>query len=413
MRRPFIERNATMALPRILLRTAGAVSLAATLALSAGGASVLAADPPTTSDPAAAAAGWIAGAVDAGVGPGNLADAIFAYASTATGADAAAAALDKLEAGVDGYVLDSGNLVPGNLAKTLLAVEVAGGDPTSFGGHDLEAELRGLLITTPGSDLGRFGAASPSDQSYAILALARTSGGAPADAVARLVSVQCPDGDFNWDGTCPGAGAEDPDTTGLALQALLAGGATTAAGTSTQLLLDIQGSDGAFSSFGTPNTNSSGVAGQALRAAGKSAAADDAAAFILTMQYGCDAPAADRGAFPWATSFAGQLIYSTPQAVLALGGPSLDQLSIVGASATAPILDCAATEPTPTPTGDPSPTGSAPSGGGTGPTVTLPPTDLGTVTPNADGGSWLPLVLVLLASVAGGAVATARLRARR
>jgi len=402
-----------MALSRNLLRRAGALTLATTLALSAGGAVALAAHPPTIAHPGAAAAGWIAGQVDAGIGPGNLADSIFAFASTGIGADAAASALGKLEAGVDGYILDSGNLVPGYLAKTLLAVEVAGGDPTSFGGHDLEAELRGLSITTPGANLGRFGTASPSDQSLAIIALARTSGGAPADSVDYLVSVQCPNGDFNWDGTCPGAGAEDPDTTGLALQALLAGGATSAAATSTQLLLNIQGSDGAFSSFGTPNTNSSGVAGQALRAAGESGAANDAAAFIATLQYGCDAPAADRGAFPWATSYAGQLIYSTPQAVLA-GGASLEKLSISGASATAPVLDCPATGPTPTPTGAPHPTGSAPSGGGAGPTVTLPPTDVGPATtmPN-DGGSWLPMILLLLATIAGGAVTTARLRARR
>ncbi len=83
------------------------------------------------------------------------------------------------------------------------------------------------------------------------------------------MAAQCPNGDYQYDGSCPGAGAEDPDTTAFALQALLAGGATAAAATSTELLLDIQGSDGAFSSYGTPNTNSTGVAGQALRAAGK------------------------------------------------------------------------------------------------------------------------------------------------
>lgn len=397
-----------MALPRIFLRTAGAVSLAAMLALSAGGATVLAADPPTTSDPGAAAAGWLAGQVDAGIGQGNLTDSIFAFASLGVGADAAASALAKLETSVDGYILDSGNLIPGYLAKTLLAVQVAGGDPTSFGGHDLEAELRGLMIAAPGSDLGRFGAASPSDQSYAVLALSRTSGGVPSDAVDYLVSLQCPNGDYQWDGSCPGAGAEDPDTTGLALQALLAGGAGSAAATSTQMLLAIQGSDGAFSSFGTPNTNSSGVAGQALRAAGESGAADGAEAFILTLAYGCDAPAADRGAFPWATSYAGLLIYSTPQAVLAFGGGSLADLSISGASAEAPILDCQSA-PGPTATA-PAPTDE----GGTAPTMTLPPTDPGVGTPaNADGGAWLPMLLVLLATVAAGAVTTARLRARR
>lgn len=384
-----------MALPRILLRHAGAVTLAATLALSAGGATVFAADPPTTSDPGAAAAGWIAAQVTAGVGPGSLADAIFAYAAAGTGADAAAAALTQLATGFDDYVLDIGGaLVPGNLAKTLLAVQVAGGNPGSFGGHDLEADLRGLLITTPGPDLGRFGAAGNSDQALAILALARTSGGVPATAVDWLVAAQCPNGDYQWDGACPGAGAEDPDTTALALQALLASGATSAAATSTQLLLDIQGSDGSFSSYGTANTNSTGVAGQALRATGHTAAADAAAAFVLTLQYGCGAPAADRGAFRWAASSAGFLIFSTPQAVLALGAPALDDLSIAGASAAAPILDCPAAAPT-------------------GPAPTLPPTDLGAAAPTTGGGSSLPVGLVLVVVSACGAAVTAGLRVRR
>jgi len=389
-----------MALPRILLRSAGAVTLAAAMAITAGGATVFAADPPTTTDPGAAAAGWIAAQVEAGVGPGSLADAIFAYAATGVGANAAADALVKLEGGVGGYVLDSGShLIPGNLAKTMLAVQVAGGDVHAFGGHDLEADLRSLLIATPGPDLGRFGTAQNLDQALAILALARTSVGIPAESVDWLVAAQCPNGDFQWDGACPGAGAEDPDTTSLALQALLAGGATTAAATSTKLLLDIQGADGSFSSFGTANVNSSGVAGQALRAAGRPAAADAAAAFVLTLQYRCGAPAADRGAFPWAASSAGFLVFSTPQAVLALGAPALDALSIGEASAAAPVLDC--------------PDATAPDGSGVGPTITVPPTDLvGTAAPVTGGGSALPMVLLLLATAAGGAIATVRLRVR-
>ena len=396
-----------MALPRTLLRGAGALALAATMALASGGATVLAADPPTTTDPGAAAAGWMAVQVKDSVGPGTLADAIFAYAAAGVGADAAASALARLESVVDGYILDgNGHLVPGNLAKAMLAVQVAGGDASSFGGHDLEADLRGLLITTPGPDLGRFGTAVASDQSLAILALARTSGGIPPTAVAWLVGVQCPNGDFQWDDSCPGAGAEDPDTTSLALQALLAGGASGAAATSTQLLLDIQGPDGAFSSYGTPNTNSSGVAGQALRAAGRTKAADAAGAFVLTLQYGCDAPAANRGAFPWAASSAGFLVFSTPQAVLALGAPRLDKLTIDGASAAAPVLDCPVAKPTA------SATSARP---GATAVVTLPPTDLGVA--GATGapvdGSSMPAALLLLVAIAGGAMAAVRLRARR
>ncbi|HEY8058387.1 MAG TPA: hypothetical protein VID94_06535, partial [Acidimicrobiales bacterium] len=374
--------------------------LALTLALSGGGATALAANPPTTTDPGAAAAGWIALQVDAGVGPGSLADAIFAYASTGVGASAAATALARLETAVDSYILDgSSALVPGNLAKTLLAVQVAGGDPTTFGGHDLETQLRGLMVTTPGPNLGRFGAGLTSDQAYAVVALSRTSGGVPADALAYFVSLQCSNGDFQWDGSCPGAGAEDPDTTGLAVQALIAGGASAAEAKSVQLLLDIQGSDGAFSSFGTPNTNSSGVAGQALRAAGKTTAANKAEAFIKTLQFGCSAPAAERGAYPWAASSAGFLIFSTPQAILAFGGPALGVLSISGASNAAPVLACATAPP---------PTGGT--GAGSGRPPTAPPTD-GTVsmsTPTHPSAALL--LIVLLAAAGGGRLAIRRLR---
>jgi hypothetical protein len=279
----------------------------------------------------------------------------------------------------------------------------------SFGGHDLETDLRGLLITTPGDDLGRFGSALNSDQAYAILALSRTSGGAPSESVDWLVAAQCPNGDFQWDGSCPGAGFEDPDTTGLALQALIATGASGAAAMSTDLLLDIQGSDGSFSSFGTPNTNSTGVAGQALRAAGQTAAANDAGAWVVTLQYGCDAPAADRGAFPWATSSAGFLVFSTPQAVLALGAPGLGDLSIAGASAEAPILACDDEAPTKDPT-DPAPTDD----GGAGPTITLPPTDVATSTSTTISAA-LPvgIVALLLVAAAGGALVTVRRRTSR
>lgn len=400
-----------MALSRFT-RTTSAALLAAALAVSAGGAAVLAADPPTTTDPGAAAAGWIAAQVEAGVGPGSLADAIFAYAATRVGADAATDALGKLEASLEGYILSGSDLLPGNLAKTMLAVQVAGGNVGSFGGHDLEADLRSLVVTTPGDDLGRFGSALISDQAYAILALSRTSGGAPTESVDWLVTAQCPNGDFQWDGSCPGAGFEDPDTTGLVLQSLIAAGASGAAATSTDLLLDIQGSDGSFSSYGTANTNSTGVAGQALRAAGQAAAANDAGAWVLTLQYGCDAAAADRGAFPWATSSAGFLVFSTPQAVLALGAPGLGDLSIAGASAAVPILDCDDEEPSEEPSGEP--TDPAPTDdGGAGPTITLPPTDVSASASTTAGGTGPLGIAAVLLVAAGGWLVTVRRRATR
>ena len=325
------------------------VLLLATLVALAPGSLVRAGEPPTTTDPALAAAGWLADQVetDPTLGAGTLADAIFAFAALGVGQSAASTALAGIEANLDAYVAPGGSLAPGALAKAMLAVQVQGAEPSAFGGRDLEADLRGLL-TVGGPDDGRFGVGSVLDQSLAILALSRTAGGVPATAVTWLSAVQCPSGEYAWDGSCPGAaGSEDPDTTAIALQALLATGATPAADAATAWLLSIQQAGGGLPSFGLANTNSSGVGGQALRAAGESAAADAAAAFVLSLAFGCDADPAEVGAIGWAVGIPGFLVFSTPQAVLALGAPPLDQLSAAGAGSEAPVLECAVTGPAP------------------------------------------------------------------
>ena len=339
-----------------------AIALAALLALSVR-APARAGDTPTTTDPGLAAIGWIAQQVETepSLGVGSFADAIFAFAAMGAGKAAAATALDGMAANLDAYVMPAGVVAPGALAKVLLAVQVQGADPTAFGGHDLEAELRALLIAT-GPDTGRFGTASIFDQSLAILALSRTSAGEPAAAVTWLSAAQCPSGEYSFDGSCPaGPGAEDPDTTAFALQALLAGGAGTDAGEAVTWLLSIQQPEGGFPSFGTANTNSSGVAAQALRAAGETASADAAATFVTSLAFGCDADPAEVGAIGWAVGNPGSLIFSTPQAVLAFGAPPLDQLTAAGAVDEAPVLECAAAGPAPTAVPTPVPASPAPS----------------------------------------------------
>jgi hypothetical protein len=353
-------------------------------------------DTPTTTDPALAAAGWIAQQVetDPTLGVGSLADAIFAFAATGTGQTAAATALAGIETNIDAYVAPGGITAPGQMAKVMLAVQVQGADPTAFGGHDLEAELRAVLIDT-GPDAGRFGTASVFDQAMVILALARTSGGAPASAVTWLSGAQCPSGEYSFDGSCPaGPGAEDPDTTAIALQALLAGGASTDAGEAVSWLLAIQQSDGGLPSFGIANTNSSGVAAQALRAAGETASADAATTFVTSLAFGCDADPAEIGAIGWAVGIPGFLIFSTPQAVLAFGSPPLDQLTAAGADEEAPVLDCATAGPAPTvsPTASLAPATPVPSGDA----GELPDTSTGPAGPHP----WVPIAALLVSAVA-------------
>lgn len=334
-------------------------SILVTLALSP---SARAGDQPTTTDPALAGVGWLAIQVetDPTLFGGTLADSILAFAGVGAGQDAAATALANLEAGLDAYISPSGTQRPGETAKALLAVLVQGGEPTSFGGHDLEAELRAMLITDPGPDEGGFGSTSPIDQAYAILALARTSGGIPASAVTWLTARQCPSGEFQWDASCPaGPGMEDADTTAVALQALLSAGESTSSAAAVGWLLTTQDAGGGFLSFGTPNAGSSGLAAQALRAAGETAAANEAVAFITSLQFGCDADPAEIGAFSWAVGIPGFLIFTAPSAMMAYGAPRLDLLSTDGAVPEAPVLDCPqAPASTPAPTATVSPTSS-------------------------------------------------------
>jgi hypothetical protein len=360
-------------MPALLSRPASRIAQGSTALLLAFGvviapaSGVRAGGPPTTTDPALAAAGWLAGQVqtDPTLGAGTLADAIFAFAAVGAGQSAAATALSGMEANLDAYVAPGGTLAPGALAKAMLAVQVQGGDPTAFGGRDLEADLRGLLAGG-GADDGRFGTGSVLDQALAIVALSRTAGGVPASAVTWLSEAQCPSGEFVWDSSCPAApGSEDPDTTAIALQALLAVDATAAADAATAWLLSIQLPGGGLPSFGLANTNSSGVGGQALRAAGETAAADAAAGFVLSLRFGCDADPAEIGAIGWAEGIPGFLVFSTPQAVLALGAPALDQLTSAGAEDEAPILNCPVAAPAPSePAASVPPTAVIPSGSG-------------------------------------------------
>ena len=301
--------------------------------------------PTRSADPGQAAAGWLARQVEAGgLTPGSLADAVIAFAAAGVGADAAATALTQLESNVDSYILEGADYKAGPTGKVMLAVAIGGDDVNAFGGHNLEEALRGLMAG-PGDSAGQFGSATVYDQSLAILALATTTGGAPAEAGAWLASKQCTDGDYSWDGSCP-SWSPDPDSTAIAIQALQAAGETAALAAAEAWLLDQQAPDGSLSSFGTANSSSTAAAGQAYRVLGHTAEADKAAAWTATVQFGCDAAVANVGAIPWAAGGTDYLLMSTPQAILGLGAGRLDQLSIVGATPTAPTLACPPAAPT-------------------------------------------------------------------
>ncbi|SEG76046.1 Prenyltransferase and squalene oxidase repeat-containing protein [Thermomonospora echinospora] len=177
----------------------------------------------------------------------------------------------------------------GPTGKLLYVAVATKSNPRKFGKYNLRAESLGLMVKS-GPDKGRFKDRGTTDnsntfgQSFNVLGLAR-SGGVPREAVTFLIRQQCKAGGFrlspNQFGTpaptCDKATKPvlDPDSTGIAVQALLAAykagdkPAGDAARKGALWLKRIQRKDGSFGGSGptaASNTNSTGLAGQALRA---------------------------------------------------------------------------------------------------------------------------------------------------
>lgn len=274
-------------------------------------------------------------------------DAIFAFA-TAKVADAYAVRATAWLARPDilsGYIGDGTvESYAGSTAKLALAIQVRGGNPAAFGGVDLITRLRGLQQPSGRfSDRSAFGDFSNGfSQAFAILALDRTAAGAPAPASAFLAASRCPDGGYPLlfaQASC----VSEVDATAMAVQALLAAGRYADANAGLQWLVSVQGADGGFpDTVGTPNANSTGLAGQALRAGGRLNAAKQANLFLIGLQVGCAGPVADRGAI--AFSAAGfdpaTAPRATAQAMLGMAGSGFAHLHARGAKPHAPLLAC-------------------------------------------------------------------------
>ncbi|SES29882.1 prenyltransferase/squalene oxidase repeat-containing protein [Lentzea albida] len=173
-----------------------------------------------------------------------------------------------------------------------------------------------------------------------MIALDRTSGGAPTSATAFLAGTQCADGGFPQDfGQTPCV--SDVDSTSVVVQALHPTDDTTNAAEGTTWLAGTQCADGGFP-LGTAasNANSTGLAAQAL-AGHRPVAAVKAKRFLRSLQQGCSAPAANRGTISYdATGFdAATARRATAQAVLGLTGVKSANLPS-GGKAQAPTLAC-------------------------------------------------------------------------
>jgi hypothetical protein len=328
-------------------------------AVTVSGATPAGATSSSTFDRADAAAGWLARQMSGGerfendfggfVLPNqNLTvDAVFAFAAAKTADDFGARAMAWLARPeiLSGYIGDG--ITQSNAtatAKLALAVQVRGGDPTSFGGVDLINRLRGLQQPSGRfSDRAAFGDFSGIvTQAFALLALDRTAAGAPPAAASFLTAARCADGGYPLlfaQTTCE----SEVETTAMAVQALIAVGRHAEAAVSLRWLVSVQLADGGFPDRnGVGNASGTGLAGQALRAGGRFVAAFKATLFLIRLQEGCSADPARRGAVPNLAGFdiPFTTLRGTALAILGLDGSGFPHLSARGSRSGAPTLAC-------------------------------------------------------------------------
>jgi len=319
-----------------------AALLAALCAVSvAAGLTVTRAAAGPTSDPATAAGfggTWLAHQINSsgfipasapatGANLSGTVDAALALAAANVGGAAFTRALNYMHGQIDAFVKSGADDVPGALAKLILLAKVAGEDATKFGGtaaaNDLVARLNATKRTT-GTDSGLFGVQDPAfdgafRQSLAIIAL-KAVGSPPVDAVNWLSTQQCPDKgwqSYRADTTaaCTATdvasfAGEDTNSTAIAEQAFRSLSLTPPKGDPLDFLKAAQNTDGGFGFLKGTGTdaNSTGLVIQAVVAGGEDPTAGRWAiaggtplTALLGLQLGCDAAAADRGAFDYQT----------------------------------------------------------------------------------------------------------------
>ncbi|MEO7911978.1 MAG: prenyltransferase/squalene oxidase repeat-containing protein [Roseiflexaceae bacterium] len=147
-----------------------------------------------------------------GFGLGATLDAILAIDAAGGDPQSVAKALDYLRPQAAAYAANSAAAT----GKLTAAIVAAGADPRSFAGLNL------VISTTLRYDAstGAFGS-NTFDQAWAMLGLAAVGQAIPLSATAHLQEIQATGGGWGFSANAP---AGDADSTGLALQALAAGG---------------------------------------------------------------------------------------------------------------------------------------------------------------------------------------------
>jgi prenyltransferase beta subunit len=274
------------------------------------------------------------GGFGTGFGPGSAVgpttDAVLAIASSgqdvAAWTNAGRSPLDYLSAQVS-----AGNVtLPGEIAKTILALVASGQNPRAFGGQSLIANLASQYNAATG-----LYSSSMYDQALAILALSNAGEPVPDAAIAALLAAQTVEGGWAFTGETI-AGAADSNTTALAVQALVAAGRKDATGRALDYFRRVQNADAGWtyqvpSAFGTDtDANSTALAVQAILAVGESVGnwstgASDPLGALLSLQN------AD-GSFSFNAVFPGPNVLATLQAIPALNGETFVRVNVVRAS---------------------------------------------------------------------------------
>jgi len=338
--------------------------------------------PRTTSDPAAAAAGWLARQLVGGThlsttyagstydDYGGTADAVLGMAAAKVGGSTIKAATAWLAKNADAYSSlhdTSGEPGPydGSVAKLALVAQVTGQNATSFGGYNLLKALHDDQCTSvsnaDGSDYTK--AACPGvgsarniyssvSESLAILVQARAGGAyAPSsDAISYFLSLQCPNGGFTGlTSACTDNSDASDDETAYAVVALQALGSQQAARTkAVDWLLGKRSSAGYWVEQGGPDVDTTGLATAALAAAGKDVRRSRA---WLASQQVTTGPSLGKGATRGALKYQGKFdptssVKATADALPGLAGAgSFATLTDAGTAAAAPVL--ALRRPTP------------------------------------------------------------------
>lgn len=330
---------------------------------------------PTTHNPAAAAAGYLARQLvgkhhnhyvtsySCGtskkpktctyVNYGETADAILSMDAAGVASAPAARATEYLAEFARTYAGSSAsNYSPGAIGKLMLVAEAQHKSVKNFGGVNLVAALasiEGVRGAQPGEYQQNPAGSSDSfiyystvGQALPILALAdssATAGQPDAAAVSFLVAQQCSDGGFATqlmtDPAAACAAGEDVDSTAYAAQALLAAGSS-ASQAALRWLVKHENSDGGF---GKPaNANSTAIALEALLAGHRNVHAADG--WLLKHQIGCSAKASERGAVKYENKYDASALLATSQAGAALALRPLSWIDKNGASANPPVLKC-------------------------------------------------------------------------